>query len=59
VNIVSATPHKEKAAQRLVKCAMREWKQKKSSIAMDDMSAICLFFHSFPSLQLPAIKTVD
>lgn len=59
VNIVSATPHKEKAAQSLVKCAMREWKRKRSSIAMDDMSAICLFFHSFPSHQLPPIKTVD
>ncbi|KAK7291685.1 hypothetical protein RIF29_07024 [Crotalaria pallida] len=46
VKIVSSTPHKEKAAQRLVKCAIREWKRKRSGIAMDDMSAICLFFHS-------------
>ncbi|XP_012573440.1 probable protein phosphatase 2C 34 isoform X2 [Cicer arietinum] len=46
VKIVSTTPHKEKAGQRLVKYAMREWKRKKSGIAMDDMSAICLFFHT-------------
>ncbi|KAL5182574.1 putative protein phosphatase 2C 73 [Glycine soja] len=60
VKIVSATSHKEKAAQRLVKCAIHEWKRKKSGIAMDDMSAICLFFHSSPSHQLPpAIKIVD
>ncbi|QCD80012.1 protein kinase [Vigna unguiculata] len=59
VEIVSATPHKEKAAQKLVKCAIREWKRKKSGIAMDDMSAICLFFHSFSSHQLPPTKTVD
>ncbi|CAJ1940956.1 unnamed protein product [Sphenostylis stenocarpa] len=59
VTVVSATPHKEKAAQRLVKFAIHEWKRKKSGIAMDDMSAICLFFHSSPSHQLPAIKIVD
>lgn len=59
MEIVSATPHKEKAAQKLVKCAIREWKRKKNGIAMDDMSAICLFFQSFPSQKTPAIKTVD
>ncbi|KAK7264665.1 hypothetical protein RJT34_32275 [Clitoria ternatea] len=52
VKIVSTTPHKEKAAQRLVKCAINAWKRKKSDIAMDDMSAICLYFHSSSSIRV-------
>ncbi|KAJ1395328.1 PPM-type phosphatase domain [Sesbania bispinosa] len=59
MKIVSETQHKEKAAKRLVKCAIREWKRKRSGIAMDDMSAICLFFHSSPSHQLLVTKVVD
>ena len=46
VKIVSSTAHREKAAQRLVESAVGAWKRKKRGIAMDDMSAICLFFHS-------------
>ncbi|RDX64222.1 putative protein phosphatase 2C 34, partial [Mucuna pruriens] len=46
VKIVGSTAHKEKAASRLVKCAMHEWKRKRRGIAIDDISAICLFFHS-------------
>ncbi|KAI4338304.1 hypothetical protein L6164_016646 [Bauhinia variegata] len=49
VEIVSSTPYKEKAAQRLVECAVRQWKHKKRGIAMDDMSAVCLYFHSCTS----------
>ncbi|KAJ7955155.1 putative Protein phosphatase 2c [Quillaja saponaria] len=51
VHIVSSAPDKEKAAKRLVACAKREWKHKKRGIAMDDTSAICLFFQS-STLQL-------
>ena len=51
VKIVASTPDKEKAAQKLVKCAIREWKRKRRGIAVDDMSAICLFFSS-PSSHL-------
>nr|AFK37152.1 unknown [Medicago truncatula] len=54
VKIVCAAAHKEKAGERLVKYAIREWKRKRSGIAMDDMSAICLFFH-----QLPHTKAFD
>lgn len=46
VDIVSSTPDKAKSAKRLVECAMRAWKRKRRGIAMDDISAICLFFHS-------------
>ncbi|KAK4265814.1 hypothetical protein QN277_026816 [Acacia crassicarpa] len=49
VKIVSSVAQKEKAAQRLVQCAAYEWKRKRRNIAMDDMSAICLFFHSCSS----------
>ncbi|KAJ1417158.1 PPM-type phosphatase domain [Sesbania bispinosa] len=46
VDIVSSTPDKAKSAKRLVECAMHAWKRKRRGIAMDDISAICLFFHS-------------
>ncbi|TKY72560.1 phosphatase 2C 34 [Spatholobus suberectus] len=59
VKIVGSTPHKEKAAQRLVKCAMHEWKRKRRGIAIDVIPAICLFFHSHPSHQLPTTKIVQ
>ncbi|KAK7329490.1 hypothetical protein VNO77_23660 [Canavalia gladiata] len=58
VKIVASTPHKEKAAQRLVNCATNEWKRKRRGIAIDDISAICLFFHSSPSHQLPNTKSI-
>ncbi|KAF5746719.1 phosphatase 2C family protein [Tripterygium wilfordii] len=46
VQIVSSTPDQAKSAKRLVECAARAWKRKRRGIAMDDISAICLFFHS-------------
>ncbi|GAV64171.1 PP2C domain-containing protein, partial [Cephalotus follicularis] len=57
VQIVASTPDRKKSAKRLVKCAVAAWKYKKSGIAMDDMSAICLFFHTPTSLQVnPPVK---
>ncbi|XP_072983260.1 probable protein phosphatase 2C 34 [Typha latifolia] len=50
VQIVSSTKEKEKSAKRLVECAVRAWKRKRKGIAVDDCSAICLFFHSFSPL---------
>jgi serine/threonine protein phosphatase PrpC len=49
VQIVAGTPDREKAAKRLVECAVRTWRRKRCGIAIDDCSAICLFFHSPPS----------
>ncbi|KAG5244754.1 phosphatase family protein [Salix suchowensis] len=49
VQIVSSAPDKAKAAKRLVQSAVQAWKRKRKGIAMDDISAICLFFHSSPS----------
>lgn len=46
VEIVSSTPDRGKSAKRLVECAMRAWRRERRGIAMDDISAICLFFHS-------------
>lgn len=46
VEIVMSTPEKEKSARRLVQCAAFAWKSKKRGIAMDDISVICLFFHT-------------
>ncbi|RYQ90136.1 hypothetical protein Ahy_B09g096394 isoform B [Arachis hypogaea] len=46
VEIVSSTAERGKSAKRLVECAKRSWKRKRGGIAMDDISAICLFFHS-------------
>ncbi|OIT24710.1 PREDICTED: probable protein phosphatase 2C 34 isoform X1 [Nicotiana attenuata] len=46
VEIVSATPDRAKAAKCLVQCAVRAWKRKRRGIAVDDISAIVLFFHS-------------
>ncbi|KAK4748797.1 hypothetical protein SAY87_015383 [Trapa incisa] len=58
VEIVSSTPDRAKSAKRLVEGAMRAWRRKRPEIAMDDISAICLFFHSSsPSdLQIRADK---
>ncbi|KAG2628158.1 probable protein phosphatase 2C 48 isoform X2 [Panicum virgatum] len=49
VQIVAATPDRGKAAKRLVECAVRAWRRRRRGIAVDDCSAICLFFHSPPS----------
>ncbi|WOG84396.1 hypothetical protein DCAR_0103579 [Daucus carota subsp. sativus] len=46
VAIVSSTPDRAKAAKRLVDSAASAWKHKRRGIAMDDISAICLFFHN-------------
>ncbi|XVF66176.1 hypothetical protein PTKIN_Ptkin10aG0014300 [Pterospermum kingtungense] len=56
VEIVSSTEKREKSAKRLVQCAIRAWKYKKRGIAMDDISAICLFFHPKLSQQVNLIK---
>ncbi|KAG6731719.1 hypothetical protein I3842_01G143300 [Carya illinoinensis] len=55
VQIVSSTPDREKSAKRLVECAVRGWKHKKRGIAMDDISAICLFFHTPSPQPIPAV----
>ncbi|KAM7485035.1 hypothetical protein LguiA_001044 [Lonicera macranthoides] len=49
IEIVSSTPNREESAKRLVECAARAWKLKRRGFASDDISAICLFFHTFPS----------
>lgn len=60
VEIVSTTADRANSAKRLVECAGRAWKRKRKSIAMDDISAICLFFHSSPSLpQIHPVSTPD
>lgn len=46
VQIVSAALDRESSAKTLVECAARAWKLKRRGIAMDDISAICLFFHT-------------
>ncbi|KAI8561726.1 hypothetical protein RHMOL_Rhmol04G0363300 [Rhododendron molle] len=46
VEIVSSSPGREESAERLVAHAVRAWKRKRPGLAMDDISAICLFFHS-------------
>ncbi|KAK3198049.1 hypothetical protein Dsin_021464 [Dipteronia sinensis] len=46
VEIVSLAPDRAKSAKRLVECAVHAWKRKRKGIATDDISAICLFFHS-------------
>ncbi|KAJ4844972.1 hypothetical protein Tsubulata_011705 [Turnera subulata] len=48
VQIVYSTADREKSARKLVECAVRAWKCKRRGIAMDDISAICLFFHASP-----------
>ncbi|KAK4476715.1 hypothetical protein RD792_015875 [Penstemon davidsonii] len=45
VYIVSETTNRVKSAKRLVECAARAWRRKRKGIAMDDISAIVLFFH--------------
>ncbi|XP_059630286.1 probable protein phosphatase 2C 34 [Cornus florida] len=48
VNIVYSTPEKEDSARRLVECAASAWKRKKRGFAMDDITAVCLFFQTAP-----------
>ncbi|KAK4491368.1 hypothetical protein RD792_002107 [Penstemon davidsonii] len=50
VEIISTTRERGKSAKRLVECAARAWRRKRKGIAMDDISAIVLFFHSSPLL---------
>lgn len=58
VEIVSSATDRSKSAKRLVECAVHAWKRKRKGIAMDDISAICLFFHSLPlSQQVHPIST--
>lgn len=57
VQIVSATPERAKSAKRLVECAARAWRRKRKGIAMDDISAIVLFFDSSDQIQsVPTFK---
>lgn len=46
VDIVSSSKDKSKSAKLLVKSAVRAWKRKRRGIAVDDCSAICMFFPS-------------
>ncbi|WCJ23427.1 Protein phosphatase 2C family protein [Euphorbia peplus] len=59
VEIVSTTTNRKKAAKRLVHCATQAWKYKKRGIAMDDISATCLFFHDLPSHQQADSLTIS
>ncbi|KAI9081079.1 hypothetical protein K1719_037059 [Acacia pycnantha] len=45
VRIVASTEVRGKSARRLVECAVAAWKRKRRGFAMDDISAICIFFH--------------
>ncbi|CAL5395736.1 unnamed protein product [Camellia sinensis] len=51
VEVVSSTPENEESANRLVQHAVCAWKRKKPGMAVDDISAICLFFHNSTSSQ--------
>ncbi|RYR12982.1 hypothetical protein Ahy_B04g070220 isoform C [Arachis hypogaea] len=53
VKIVGSSEEKGKAAERLVKCAKHEWKRKRRGIAIDDISAICLFFQPHNNFLTP------
>ncbi|CAN8259073.1 unnamed protein product [Cochlearia groenlandica] len=46
VEIVKGVKDRRKSAKRLVERAMMLWRRKRRSIAMDDISALCLFFHT-------------
>ncbi|KAL9225156.1 hypothetical protein vseg_001109 [Gypsophila vaccaria] len=46
VQIVSSAPTREHSAKRLVKHAANAWKCKRPGIAMDDISAICMYLHN-------------
>ncbi|KAH7844211.1 hypothetical protein Vadar_025538 [Vaccinium darrowii] len=53
MDIVSSSPGREESSKRLVAHAVRAWKRKRPGLAMDDVSAICLFFHSSSSSPSP------
>ncbi|KAJ8752487.1 hypothetical protein K2173_004775 [Erythroxylum novogranatense] len=61
VQIVSSTPNRAKAAKRLAECAALAWKRKRKGMAMDDISAICVFFHHPSPLaqQVHPVKTLN
>lgn len=59
VEIISSTPDRTQSAKRLVECAALGWKRKRRGIAMDDISAICLFFHPSPSLQVHPLALLE
>lgn len=60
VEIISSTPDRTQSTKRLVECAVLGWKRKRRGIAMDDISAICLFFHpSPPSPQLHPLALAE
>ncbi|KAM3323998.1 putative protein phosphatase 2C 34 [Capsicum chacoense] len=48
VEIVCSTAEREEAAKSLVESAICAWKRKRRGVPMDDISAICLFFHNIP-----------
>ncbi|XP_010524561.1 PREDICTED: probable protein phosphatase 2C 41 isoform X2 [Tarenaya hassleriana] len=43
--VVGSVTDRTKSAKRLVKRATRLWQKKRRDVAMDDISALCLFFH--------------
>ncbi|KAK4425909.1 putative protein phosphatase 2C 73 [Sesamum alatum] len=45
VEIVGSTAERAESAKRLVEHAVCAWKQQGKSVVMDDISAVCLFFH--------------
>ncbi|XP_021898853.1 probable protein phosphatase 2C 34 isoform X2 [Carica papaya] len=51
IEMVSSTPDRARSAKCLVEHAVRAWKRKRRGIAMDDISAVCLFFHPSPVSQ--------
>ncbi|XAR57041.1 Phosphoprotein phosphatase [Bertholletia excelsa] len=51
IEIVASARSREESARRLVEQAVCAWKCKRPSFAMDDISAICLFFDSSPQSQ--------
>ncbi|KAL2490444.1 putative protein phosphatase 2C 73 [Abeliophyllum distichum] len=57
VQIVSTTLDRGKSAKRLVECAVRAWKKKRRGIAIDDISAIVLYFHSHLCEQINPVST--
>jgi serine/threonine protein phosphatase PrpC len=44
VEIVRGVKERRKSAKRLVERAVTLWRRKRRSIAMDDISVLCLFF---------------
>lgn len=51
VRIVWTSGDREKSAKKLVERAGEAWRKKRKGIAMDDISAIVLFFHSSNQIQ--------